>query len=98
MMSSGLAEYLSPHVLYEKNYYLLVKQRRSQYVPLKTADKSESDKYIMETKQNPNPAEQTKPFLAVGRYQSYKTLFTANRRFRRFWLAGVISHLGNSVW
>ncbi|KPK00304.1 MAG: MFS transporter [Desulfobacterales bacterium SG8_35] len=33
--------------------------------------------------------------MAVGRYQSYKTLFTANRRFRRFWLAGVISHLGN---
>ena len=49
----------------------------------------------MKTNKVPNPAEQTKPFLAVGRYQSYKTLFTANRRFRRFWLAGVISHLGN---
>ena len=41
------------------------------------------------------PDEQTKPFLAVGRFQSYKTLFTTNRRFRRFWLAGVISNLGN---
>jgi MFS family permease len=43
----------------------------------------------------PNPVEQPKPFLAVGRFQSYKTLFTTNRRFTRFWLAGVISHLGN---
>jgi MFS family permease len=41
------------------------------------------------------PDEQPKPFLAVGRYQSYKILFTTNRRFTRFWLAGVISHLGN---
>src|SRR5210317_1479970 len=43
----------------------------------------------------PNPVEQPKPFLAVGRFQSYKTLFTTNRRFTRFWLAGVISQLGN---
>ena len=41
------------------------------------------------------PEEQTKPFLAVGRFQSYKKLFTTNRRFRIFWLAGVISQLGN---
>jgi len=41
------------------------------------------------------PDEQTKPFLAVGRFQSYKTLFTTNRPFRTFWLAGVISQLGN---
>jgi len=39
--------------------------------------------------------EQTKPFLAVGRFQSYKILFSTNHRFRRFWLAGVISQLGN---
>jgi MFS family permease len=39
--------------------------------------------------------DQTKPFLAAGRFQSYKILFTTNHRFRRFWLAGVISHLGN---
>ena len=39
--------------------------------------------------------EQSKPFLTTGRFQSYKILFTTNRRFRRFWLAGVISHLGN---
>jgi MFS family permease len=42
-----------------------------------------------------NMDEQPKPFLAVGRFQSYKTLFTTNHRFRLFWLAGVISHLGN---
>jgi MFS family permease len=39
--------------------------------------------------------EQTKPFLAVGRFQSYKILFSTNHRFRRFWFAGVISQLGN---
>src|SRR5210317_113978 len=41
------------------------------------------------------PEEQAKPFLAVGRFQSYKTLFSTNHPFRRFWLAGVISQLGN---
>jgi len=49
----------------------------------------------MKINKNPNRLEQPKPFLAVGRFQSYKTLFITNRRFRRFWLAGVISHLGN---
>jgi len=49
----------------------------------------------MKTTKIPNTEEGTKPFLAVGRFQSYKILFTTNRRFRRFWLAGVISHLGN---
>ena len=49
----------------------------------------------MKTIKISNPEEQPKPFLAVGRFQSYKILFTTNRRFRRFWLAGVISHLGN---
>jgi MFS family permease len=44
---------------------------------------------------SPNPEQQPKPFLAVGRLQSYRTLFTTNRRFTRVWLAGVISHLGN---
>ena len=41
------------------------------------------------------PEEQAKPFLAVGRFQSYKILFTTNHPFRRFWLAGVISQMGN---
>jgi MFS family permease len=49
----------------------------------------------MKTVNNTDPDAQTKPFLAVGRFQSYKNLFTTNHRFRRFWLAGVISHLGN---
>jgi MFS family permease len=49
----------------------------------------------MKTIKITNPDEQPKPFLAVGRFHSYKILFTTNRRFRRFWLAGVISQLGN---
>lgn len=44
---------------------------------------------------NQHNPEQSKHFLAVGRFKSYKILFTTNHRFRRFWLAGVISHLGN---
>lgn len=43
----------------------------------------------------PGAPEEPRPFLAVGRFQSYKILFTTNHRFRRFWLAGVISQLGN---
>lgn len=42
-----------------------------------------------------DPGSQAKPFLAVGRFESYKILFTTNRRYRRFWLAGIISQLGN---
>lgn len=49
----------------------------------------------MKSSSSPNPEQQPQPFLAVGRLQSYRTLFTTNRRFTRFWLAGVISHLGN---
>ena len=49
----------------------------------------------METNKNSHLRAEPKPFLAVGRFQSYKLLFTTNHRFRRFWLAGVISHLGN---
>jgi len=49
----------------------------------------------MATDNKTNNIAEIKPFLAVGRFQSYKILFTTNHRFRRFWLAGVISHLGN---
>lgn len=49
----------------------------------------------MKINQDPDPQIQPKPFLAAGRFQSYKILFTTNHRFRRFWLAGVISNLGN---
>jgi MFS family permease len=49
----------------------------------------------MTASNSPSPEQQPKPFLAVGRLQSYRTLFTTNRRFTRFWLAGVVSHLGN---
>ena len=49
----------------------------------------------MDTKKPSLGAEQAKPFLSVGRFESYKILFTTNHRYRRFWLAGVISQLGN---
>lgn len=35
------------------------------------------------------------PILPVGRPQSYVTLFAENTRYRQFWLAGVISQIGN---
>jgi MFS family permease len=54
----------------------------SKITPMKSIKISETD-------------EQTKPFLAVGRFKSYKILFSTNHRFRRFWFAGVISQLGN---
>jgi MFS family permease len=49
----------------------------------------------MTARSSPNHDQEPKPFLAAGRLQSYRILFTTNRRFTRFWLAGVISHLGN---
>lgn len=36
-----------------------------------------------------------KPFLSVGDWRSYVILLSENRRYRQFWLAGVISQLGN---
>ncbi len=35
------------------------------------------------------------PFLPTGRWQSYVTLLSTNKQYRRFWISGVISHLGN---
>lgn len=35
------------------------------------------------------------PYLAVDRFSSYSTLFRNNKNYRCFWLAGVISQLGN---
>jgi MFS family permease len=49
----------------------------------------------MDTDKPSGSAEQSKPFLTVSRFESYKILFTRNHRYRRFWLAGVISQLGN---
>ncbi len=40
-------------------------------------------------------ANQAPPYLPVGNWRSYKTILTDNARFRRLWLAGVISQLGN---
>jgi MFS family permease len=49
----------------------------------------------MDTEKLPAADAQAKPFLTVGRFESYKILFATNRRYRRFWLSGVISQLGN---
>ena len=35
------------------------------------------------------------PILPVGRLRSYVTLFSENDRYRKFWLAGVISQIGD---
>ena len=40
-------------------------------------------------------ANQPPPFLPVGNWRSYRTILTDNPRFRKLWLAGVISQLGN---
>jgi MFS family permease len=34
-------------------------------------------------------------FLSTGNWRSYVTLLSTNPRYRRFWISGVISHLGN---
>ncbi|MDT8335824.1 MAG: MFS transporter [Desulfurivibrionaceae bacterium] len=34
-------------------------------------------------------------FLPTGDWRSYATLLSTNKRYRRFWISGVISHLGN---
>lgn len=49
----------------------------------------------MDTEKLSPADEQSRPFLAAGRFESYKIFFNTNHRFRRFWLAGVISQLGN---
>jgi MFS family permease len=44
----------------------------------------------------PSPEhKETPPYLPAGSPHSYVVLFRRNPRYRRFWLAGVISHLGN---
>lgn len=35
------------------------------------------------------------PFLPTSDWRSYVTLLSTNKRYRRFWISGVISHLGN---
>jgi len=39
--------------------------------------------------------DESPPHLPVGRLQSYVILFSENKRYRQFWLAGVISQIGN---
>ncbi len=36
-----------------------------------------------------------RPFLPTSDWRSYTTLLSTNPRYRRFWISGVISHLGN---
>lgn len=42
-----------------------------------------------------NNATATRPYLAAHQWQSYVTFLSRNPRFRRFWLTGVVSQLGN---
>lgn len=42
-----------------------------------------------------SPTGADRPYLPTGDWRSYTTLLAGNLGFRRFWLAGVISHLGN---
>jgi len=72
-----------------------VKMVRSCYEPVKKDFLRIRIRKTMKVTQTPQREGETKPFLAVGRFQSYKILFTTNHRFRRFWIAGVISNLGN---
>jgi len=44
---------------------------------------------------SPSTENQDAPYLPAGSPRSYIILFRRNPRYRRFWLAGVISHLGN---
>ena len=37
----------------------------------------------------------SRPYLPAGDFRSYVILLKTNHLFRRFWLSGVISHLGN---
>ena len=49
----------------------------------------------MKTTTPPSTDTTVKPFLAVHKWQSYVTLLSGNPVYRRFWLSGVISQLGN---
>ncbi|MEN8142862.1 MAG: MFS transporter [Thermodesulfobacteriota bacterium] len=42
-----------------------------------------------------DPDNTSLPYLPAGNWRSYVTLLKTNQLFRRFWLSGVISHLGN---
>ncbi len=39
--------------------------------------------------------EKIRPYLSVSSFRSYAALFRGNPRYRQFWLAGVISQMGN---
>lgn len=43
----------------------------------------------------PKSNQSAKVYLPVHQWQSYVTLFSENHQFRRLWLAGVISQMGN---
>jgi len=49
----------------------------------------------MPPRTRPVPPGQITPYLPVGHWRSYHTLLAENAPFRRLWLAGVISQLGN---
>ncbi|MDZ7641378.1 MAG: MFS transporter [Desulfurivibrio sp.] len=45
--------------------------------------------------QPPQPDNLSRPHLPAGEWRSYVKLFTGNPNYLRFWLAGVVSNLGN---
>ncbi len=49
----------------------------------------------MSQKVRTTPAQPTQAYLPVHQLSSYVRLFSQNRQFRRLWLAGVISQIGN---
>jgi MFS family permease len=51
-------------------------------------------KHSMQNKNTSN-WDDSPPILPVGRLQSYIILFSENKRYRQFWLAGVISQIGD---
>lgn len=42
-----------------------------------------------------NNAKTTRPYLAAHQWRSYSTFLSRNPRFKKFWLTGVVSQLGN---
>ncbi len=48
-----------------------------------------------QTNTRPRDSAASRPHLPAGQWRSYVILFSGNKNYLRFWLAGVISQLGN---
>lgn len=49
----------------------------------------------MQSRHSSPHADDSPPFLPVGKLSSYVLLFSGNEKYLKFWLAGVISQIGN---